>query len=530
MTDTLDRRRSVTRGDYLEGPITSDGGVWVWNVMDPGALTSPTPSLPAPSRLTWSTDAVLAGTLALEDMWAGAINQAVTKLAVRDFEVSDSDDSTLRTRKGQDLILNFDGPVEWRSGVNKIAQDFLLSRNGCFIEVERVSKTPNSKIRALWHLDTHRCRRTGHPDYPVVYWSLDSQWHPLRADQVIFFADMPSPRAELYGIGTPAAERAFKTIVKLAAVETYFREKITGTRALKLVFISGMTKRKLEQVKETSDAEMERRGYTVYKGAVVVPTETDQAISIAEVDLAGVPDGFDVEQERRDAYLRYANAIGIPVQDLQPLSGQGLGTGTQTVILAEEAEGRGLIYFSKMLEDKLNWMTMPRTTTFQFKTNDLRDQQAQAQINQTKANTILALKGSPTAPGIISDVQALNMAVDDGIVPKEFLPEDITPEGTATSSGDQSKPAGEGAPAGVDMTSAIQQAVARVGTKEVRAALEAAGLSIPPGAPVAGQLTEAERADLAQRVGNLSDAIIAEHKDDDDWQAALKWAKQSNAD
>lgn len=486
MTDTtLDRRRSVTRGDYIDGPATPDGGVWVWQIMDPGALTSPTPSLPRLSRLCATTDEALGATLALEDMWAGAISQAVTKLAVRDFEVSDTDDSTLRTRRAQDLLLNFDGPIEWRSGINKTAQDFLMCRNGCFIEVERVSKTANSKIRALWHLDSLRCRRTGNPDYPVIYWSLDSQWHPLRADQVIFFADMPSPRASLYGVGIPAAERAFKTIVKLAAVETYFREKITGARALKLVFISGMTKRKLEQVKETSDAEQERRGYTVYKGAVVVPTETDQAISIAEVDLAGVPDGFDVETERRDAYLRYANAIGIPVQDIQPLSGQGLGTGTQTVVLDEAAEGRGLVYFPKMLEDKLNWLTMPKTTTFIFKTNDLRDQQAQAAVNQTKANTIMLLKGNPTAPGIISDAQALNMAADEGIVPKEFLPEDVTPEGTATSSGDQSKPTGEGAAAGVDMAGVVAQAVA--------------------------QATKAD-------------------EEDADWQAALKWAKQANAD
>jgi len=520
MTDTLDRRRSVTRGDFTLGPATADGGIFVWQVFDPGAITSPAPSLPLPSRQTWTVDAVLAGTLMLEDMWAGALNQAVTKLAVRDFEVSDSDDSTLRTRRAQDLLLNFDGPIEWRSGINKTAQDFLLSRNGCFIEVERVSKTPNSKIRALWHLDTHRCRRTGNPDWPVVYWSLDSKWHPLRSDQVIFFADMPSPRAELYGIGVPAAERAFKTIVKLAAVETYFREKITGARALKLVFISGMTKRKLEQVKETSDAEMERKGYTVYKGAVVVPTETDQAVSIAEVDLAGVPDGFDVGEERRDAYLRYANAIGIPVQDLQPLSGQGLGTGTQTVVLDEAAEGRGLAYFPKMLEDKLNWLTLPKTTTFIFKTNDLRDQKAQAEVNQLKANTILSLKGNPTAPGIITDVQALNMAADEGIVPKEFLPQDVTPEGTATSSGDQSKPAGEGTAAGVDMAGIVAQAVAQA-TKaddDERLTPEERGDRFPV-------LALQDKNDGGKRLV-VEKVSYKDDNEDAEWQAALKWAKQ----
>jgi hypothetical protein len=74
---------------------------------------------------------------------------------------------------------------------------------------------------------------------------------------------------------------------------------------------------------ETSEAEKIRRGHVVYKGAVMIPIQTDQAINIATIDLASIPDGFDVDTERRDAYLRYANALGVPVQDIQPLSVKG---------------------------------------------------------------------------------------------------------------------------------------------------------------------------------------------------------------
>jgi hypothetical protein len=482
MTDVLDRRRSVTSGDFIQAsPQTTGGGIWYWNVIDPSSLTSPAPELPRRSVATWGADQILSATLDLEDMWAGVINQAVTKIAVRGWEISDSDDSTRRTRRSQDLVINFDGPAEYRSGMNKLVQDFLLTRNGCFIEVERESKSAASRPRALWHLDSLRCRRTGNIDYPVVYWGMNGQWHALRSADVIYFADMPSPRVNLYGIGRPAAERAFKTIVKLAAVETYFREKITGARALKLVFISGVTKKKLSDVAATADLEMERRGWTVYKGAVMVPTETDQAISIAEVDLASVPDGFDVETERKDAYLRYANDIGVPVQDIQPLSGQGLGTGTQTVILDENAEGRGIAYFTKTLEDKLNWLLMPKTTTFTFQTNDWRDKQQEIQTKQAEASLIMSLLGhsgrsgsagatsgaggssggAGGVPGVIKPEQALNMLVDAGIVPKEFLPKDETPEGTVTDSGEQSKPAGEGGAASIPIVQPVIQGVAQ---------------------------------------------------------------------
>ena len=448
MTDLAERKHSVTAGDYVPAGTSPDGGIFLFQILDPGGFSSPAPELPARSAYTWTADEVLAATLDLEDMWASAVNQAITKLAVRGFTIADKEDSDRRTSKAQRLVVNLDGPACYREGLSKLAHDFLTCRNGCFLEVAREGKSPASRPVALYHLDAHRCRRTGSLEYPVVYWDSQGHWHALRAADAIYFADMPSPRTALYGTGRPAAERAFKTIVKLAAVETYFREKITGARALKLVFISGIGKKKLEQVKETSDAEMARRGFVTYKGAVVVPSDGDNPITIAEVDLAGVPDGFTVMDERKDAYLRYANALGIPVQDIQPLSGQGLGTGTQAVILDEAASGQGIAYFTKTLEDRLNWLVMPKATTFTFDTNDLRDKKQRADVQKVQTDTILALRGDAQKPGIINDAQALNMATDQGVVPKEFLPKDQTAGAVVTDSGEGSKPAeADGAPA-----------------------------------------------------------------------------------
>lgn len=432
MTDTLDRRRSVTRDDFQQA--ASYGGVWEWTVLDPGSIASPTPQLPPIGSR--ARDALLTATLDLEDMWAAAANKAVTKIATRGYEISDQDDSTRKTEQGKTLIMNFDGQASYRQGLAKAVQDFLLTDNGYFVEVERVASTPGSRIRALWHLDSFRCWRTGNLDYPVVYQDDKGVWHKLRADQVLFGADMPSARRRRYNGGRCAASRAFQTIVKLSAVETYFREKITGSRALALHFISGTSTKQLTDAIALSEAEKARRGHVVYKGVVMVPLEGDTPINVATVELAGVPDGFDVEQERKDAYLRYANALGIPVQDIQPLSGQGLGTGTQTVILAEAEEGQGLAYFVKLFEDQLNYLVMPKTTVFAFKTNDIRDQKAKADVDQVRANTISSL----LAAGAITAPMALQLLADDGIVPKEFLPKDVTPAGVLTDSGDQSKP------------------------------------------------------------------------------------------
>jgi hypothetical protein len=463
MTDTLDRARSVTRDDFQVAP--QGGGIWAWSIVDPGAVRSPTPQLPihgSPGR-----DALLTATLDLEDMWSAATNKAITKIAARGYEVSDQDDSSRKTEFGKTLVMHFDGAAQYRAGIAKVVHDFLLTDNGYFVEIERAGASSGSRIRALWHLDSFRCFRTGNLEYPVLYVDDKGQWHKLRNDQVIFGADMPSPRRQLYGRGRCAASRAFQTIVKLSAVELYFREKITGSRALQLHFISGASPKQLEQAMQTSEAEKLRKGHVVYKGAVMVPIEGDQAIQVATIDLAGVPDGFDVDGERRDAYLRYANALGVPVQDIQPLSGQGLGTGTQTIVLAEAEEGQGLAYFVKLFEDQVNYLVMPKTTVFSFKTNDLRDQEQEAKTKKAKADWIVALLGSGQAPGVITQPQALNIAVDEGLVPREMLPEDVTPAGVLTDSGDQSKP-GEAGEAVNPLLLAQQAAQAFTLTKAAR--------------------------------------------------------------
>lgn len=506
MTDLTDRKNSVTRNDYVPG---ADTGVWVWNVYDPGAMHSPVAQLPPHGSR--ERDRLLSATLDLEDMWASAVNKAVTKIAVRGYEISDSDDSSRRTEKGKALVMNLDGLSEYRSGMAKLVQDFLLCDNGWFLEVERESKAPASRPRALYHLDSFRCWRTGNLEYPVLYMDYDGVWHKLRADQVLFGSDMPSPRSRMWNKGRCAASRAFTTIIKLSAVETYFREKITGSRALSLHFIVGLAPKQLQDAIETSEAEKVRKGHVVYKGAVMVPIQTDQAVNIATIDLASVPDGFDVDQERKDAYLRYANALGVPVQDIQPLSGQGLGTGTQTIVLDEAAEGQGLAFFVKDFEDKINNLLMPKTTVFSIKQNDVRDQKAQAELQSAKAAVIVTLLGSGGAPGVISQAMALQMAVDEGLVPREFLPTDVTNGGVLTDSGDQSKPMGA-----------------------VQPAPFAGQVAAPPAAPVMKEkLTESERRALAERLGDigLTNAVLEERGkavDDDEWAEAVKWAEDAS--
>lgn len=438
MTDTTDLiRKSVTAADHPKqnGVTPISPGYGMWNII----VAPQTPLTTTPGLPVWWTrdrDVVLSSTLDMEDMWSSAVYKAISKRVSRTWEITDTDDSDQRTRRYQKLLLTFDGK-RFVPGFSKVLHNFLLTDNGAFVEVVRASNAAGSRILGLMHLDSFRCYRTGDPQRPVVYFDRNGAFHVLKDYQVLDFADQPSPRVEMNGIGRCAASRAFRTILKLAAVEIYFREKITGDRNLAIHIVNGITEDQLKDAREDANDERRRRGYVYYKGSVVIPAiKLDADLKVITIPLAEVPDGFDVDQERKDAYLRYANALGVPVQDIQPLSGQGLGTGTQTVILAEEAEGLGLASFDTDWTSALNESVLPSATTFSWTNpHDTRDQKAKAEVQNAQADVIVKLMGNPTAPGILSQQQALNLASDMDLIPREFLPEegDATPGGTLAS-------------------------------------------------------------------------------------------------
>lgn len=420
MPDTDVLRRSVTKDDQ---PLSLESGVI--HIFMADAMTPFNGGLPA----HWSRarDVLLRRTPDIEDMWASAVYKAITKQAALGWAVDDQADSQQRIKRAQDLLHSADG-TGWVTFVQRHVQDFLTTDNGAFVEVVRASSARGSRILGLMHLDSLRCIRTGDPQRPLIYEDTQGVAHELRDYQVLHFADMPSPSATLNGVGRCAASRAWKTIHKLASVETYFRDKVSGRRHTAIHIVSGVSPKQLKDALATADADASQQGRVAYLGAAIVPLlDAAGTPGVITIPLAEIPDGFDIEQERKDAYLRYANALGVPVQDIQPLSGQGLGTGTQTLILDEAAEGMGLAAWRKQWEHALSFRVLPDATTFTFNSNDIRDQKAKADVALVRAQE----RAARIASGEISSAEARQLALDSGDLPKELMQQtDATPGGT----------------------------------------------------------------------------------------------------
>lgn len=418
-------KRSVTAGDYAETPTA---GAFFLTVVTPtrGALR------PTLDGLTLQqSDFATISTPDQEAIWAGAVAIAITKVSSLAWEIEG--DIPLRTKRAHELLTNVDAGNGWVSFISKILQDFLLTNNGCFIELVRSSSSDLSPVINLIPLDSMRCTRTGDPEFPVTYTDLKGSVHQLKSSDVIFFADMPSNRASMFGVGKCAAARAYKSIYKLAAIENYVSDKVSGRRPLAVHLINGLNDIQLRSVLTTAQAQADARGAIAYMGAIMATVPGETTPGVATIPLADFPDNFNRKDELDIAVLAYANNLGLDVQDLQPLTGRALGSGAQSEVLDEKAKGKGLAAFRQQFTHAINTWVLPDNTTLHFIEKDWRDKKLQAEYNTAvEAYTSDAIKN-----GIITTNQGLQVMIDENIYPKEFAPVDTTPD---TSLADDEKP------------------------------------------------------------------------------------------
>lgn len=484
-------------------------------------ILSPLLAKQLPAWWSPARDHVLAASVELEDMWGAAVARTATKFAAHGFAITDSNDSTRRVQASQELMKRANGGEGWVPFAQKIAQDLLTTDNGVFIRIRRAGEKADSmrtrtkdtvvvdalsgiqrtepkyvdvqlsnapggaRIVGLYHLDSLRCTRTGNLAYPVRYSSPHGNEQLLRWDQVLVYADQPSPRADMYGVGRCAASRAYKTIAKIGAMERMVAEALTGTGANKLALLQGLNDQTLRNLIAAGEEDAQAKGALYYLGTILGAIPSDIPITTVEIRLKELITGFTPKEERDNAYLIYANAIGVPVQDIQPLSGQGLGTGTQTVILEEAARGIGFAAFLKWWEQTVSDRVLPATTSMEFMNeHDVRDQKAKAEVQKLRADTRAARISSQE----ITPAMARQLALDDGDLPKELAGPDATPGGRLT---DDEKP--------TDAT-------------EPNAAAQA--LTTPPPSP------PAEQPEQAAKAASDTEALISS-----EWAAALDWAK-----
>jgi len=259
-----------------------------------------------------------------------------------------------------------------------------------------------------------------------VFLDLKGYYHELREDQVIALVDMPNTAQAAFGRGTCAADDIYQAVYKMAVMDRYLTEKVTGSGANVIDFITGVNDVQLQSLLKTAQAEAISKGQVYYQGHIIAGILAQVEMRHESINLRELPDGYERQKEIENAQLAYANRIGLDPQDVNPalLGGGSLGTGAQAQVLHEKQEGSTLASYQKELTHQLDQKVLPNRATFYFAEQDLREEMSRAQIQQAHAAT----RATQVATGEITASEARALAKENEDIPQDITIEVLTDE------------------------------------------------------------------------------------------------------
>ena len=319
----------------------------------------------------------------------------------------------------QDILHMADGGDGWQAFVVKVCTDLLTQDNGAFIEIIRSGAGENAPVIGIAHLDAGRCRRTGVPDYPVVYTDRWGVQHKLRPWQVVRWAEFPSPVESMNGVGLCAVSRVLRFAQVLRDIAIYHREKVGGRNPGALYLVSGVTTQMIQDAVTGRQSNADAAGIARFVLPVVIgsldPTAT---VKVDKIDLAALPDGFDFDVMMRWYITQLAMGFGADYQDFAPMSLGGLGSSAQSLVLHMKSRGKGPALFMKAMEYRLNFHgVLPKNVTFKYDEQDAAGDLEQAELRKARAEA----RKLDIESGVLTPEAGRQQMLDDGDLSPEVF-------------------------------------------------------------------------------------------------------------
>lgn len=303
-------------------------------------------------------------------LWGGAAKLWIQKLLSTPYEISGGRNLTYQW---QDLFFESDFGEGYDYMLGKALVDYLTLNRGMFLEVVSYGDpdTPikeGAKILGLNHLDALRIIFTGNREVPYLYQSeYTGGLHRMHTTRVIHIADQPSPDTRMMGMGKSALYDALTVANAQVLLGKHQNEMLSDLPPPGIVIFNNVKPDEVETAMEQFEYERVRDGARVYRAPLSLESkDPSQPATVTFVPMAQVPEGFNY-REYMDIHVNMlALVTGLDPQDIWPLSGQALGTGTQSKILSAKTQNKGPGYLLTRLEREWN-VVLPRPLEWKYK-------------------------------------------------------------------------------------------------------------------------------------------------------------------
>jgi hypothetical protein len=346
-------------------------------------------SMPSTAMFTWniasSADIILpwgrnviARDQQLRDFWpsetflAGAFSSVCFNRASMDWEIRSPSD---RINQAVTDMLNsaIAGPeIGWTPFELRGTQDLYGTDNGRFIELIRDPgvdansqfKGEKAPVIGIGHLDSNQCQRTGNPEFPVLYTDRNAKIHKLKWYEVIPFSDFPSPIEKMNGVGVCSVSRCLRMAQIMRSIMIYKDEKISGRQFKQMHLVSGVSKTDIKDEMTRGQEEANNQGALRWiMPAIIASLDPEKPVSVATIELASLPDGFNFDVEMQWYISGLALSFAVDYQEFAPLPGGNIGSSSQSQILHRKATAKGpATYMRRMVEAFKAYGVLPRNT------------------------------------------------------------------------------------------------------------------------------------------------------------------------
>jgi hypothetical protein len=294
----------------------------------------------------------------------------------------------------QTVLWNSDFGAGWESFLSKVIWDFSVYDAGAFVEVLGPGKSDTpllGNISGFNVLDSLRCWPTADPEYPCVYMNQEGDIFFMHRTRVYRLVDMPQSFINSHAYGQCALSRCVAPVWRDVLMNRYVEQMLDDNAPPGLMIFKNLNEVTFQEAIGRLDKEQQtdfggKWGRTVR----LYGLHADTTPEITSVPYSTPPEKFDYTAYKELNVKEIALGIGLDIQDMWELTGNTLGSGTQSEVLAQKSKGRALGYLYKTLERMIN-QALPRELQFEFQWRDEEEDQQQADMAATWTQTVLSL-------------------------------------------------------------------------------------------------------------------------------------------
>ncbi|RLC88776.1 MAG: hypothetical protein DRJ03_01625 [Chloroflexi bacterium] len=316
----------------------------------------------------------------------------------------------------------------WSRFYSPFIQDLLTTDNGAFGEIIAPGDPSGPYIGrplGIAHLDSGRCTRTGNAEFPVIYEDPRTGRHKLHYTRCFYLSQMPSPDAELNGVGFCAISRCLNIAQNFLDIMTYKQEKL-GSRPMRgiLTTTGGLDPEDVQAALALVNESMDNQNLDRFSKLALIGDRNIKEASLELTDLAGIPDGFDEKDSMTLGMAAVALAFGVDARELWPAMSVG-ATKADALISHLKARGKAIGEILTQTEQILNQKVVPSSVKVVFDFQDDAQDRQVAEIRKIRGEGRVinynsgaiderTMREDMLEAGEITEAQFIRLELDDG--------------------------------------------------------------------------------------------------------------------